>query len=211
MGRGRKSVAASTPPPKAKQVAADATLLEKEAALEEPSSSSKRKRVRSLDESVAKALLDNFKGWPVERFDLILRNGVSLREAIRLVKVQQLDHKASMGMHFYANLRDLYSDEDSPSKRMKVLNDADPMDEKVVAAIECLINHKTEKRLMISLFDADIKPNWRCSRTCRRLTVITTLRSWHGGFALASTPPMLRSGRRWSRTWTGPWRRIGLS
>ena len=65
------------------------TLIDKEAAGEfEAAPSSTRKRARSIDDSVRKALMDNIKGWSNEAFHCVLRNGASLCEAVKRAKIQ---------------------------------------------------------------------------------------------------------------------------
>ena len=151
---------------------ADASLLQKETALEEPLSSCKKRRAsRSLDEAVNKALADNFKGWSPSSFDLVLRNGRSLRECIYDAKRKQLDDGRVMGKHFYTQLRELYADEDTPAKRMKIVNPDEPMLDAVAEAISGITHQRCDKRPMLALFEADISPNQKNACAIFRATL----------------------------------------
>ncbi len=64
-----------------------------------------------------------------------------------------------MGTHFGSKLRGLCSGEDSLVRRMEVTSDAEPMHAMVVAAVDALINHKSDKGPTMSLFESDLKPS----------------------------------------------------
>ena len=142
-------------------VAADASLLDQEQASEKTCSLKRNRNTRTLDEAVSKILHDNFKvrGWSTESFDLTLRNGISLREAVRAAKVRHDAGDLVMGKMFYDEMRSAYSDVDCPAVRMKVLDPNEPEDQQISEAITALTNHRSDKSLMSSIFSSNYIPN----------------------------------------------------
>ena len=158
MGERAKASSSAATPLKIK-LAEDASLLEKEDL--DPGSSSKRKRQRSGDDIVNKILIDNFKarGWSVESFDLVIREGKSLRETIKDARVRYESAEETMGKVYYDGLRLKFSDAASPMVRMVVVDANEVEDELVSQAIDALLNHRSEKTLMQAIFSANHIPN----------------------------------------------------
>jgi hypothetical protein len=114
-GRAAKALAKDkkTAVPKAPPLSA--ALLDKDEHAESVAQKSARKRIRNIDDAVSKALIDNFRGWTMEKFDLEIRNGKSLRDQVRFDKEQQPTTGLTMGKNYYASLRVIYEDDMCPA------------------------------------------------------------------------------------------------
>jgi hypothetical protein len=144
-----------------KTVAVDASLLDKEQAKDQAATLKRKRPSRSSDDVVAKILQDNFKsrGWSADSFDLVLRNGVSLRESIKAAKIRHDAGLQIMGKVYYDALRSLYSDADSPAVQMKVLDPTQPVDQTVSDAITAITNHRSDRGPMTAMFSSNYIPN----------------------------------------------------
>jgi hypothetical protein len=99
---------------------ADAPLLDREAeAASAASKDSPKEKARSLECAVAKAIHDNFikKGWDPNRIDLDTRDGKTIREHIREMKLKVEAGETVVGKLFYTELRAQFEDEHHPKKR----------------------------------------------------------------------------------------------
>ena len=65
-----------------KELPEDAPDIVRDAVAESSRRPDSDRKTEELKAQVAKALRDNFKGWPKERFDEVTRNGMTLREHI---------------------------------------------------------------------------------------------------------------------------------
>lgn len=106
----------------AKKEKATSCLAKLEVEVAKPAA--KRHRSRNFEDSISKALRDNFPTWVDIEFDMTFRNGLSLRSTLARDK----EKGDVMGKHYYAMLREEFSTDDSPDKAMILKDPSQPGD-----------------------------------------------------------------------------------
>lgn len=105
-------------------------LVEEEERADKQRHAAKRQRRRSDEEAVAKCLRDNFTGWDAARTDHFVADGMSLRQVLlRDRGLVASGHPAAptLGKRYYDRLRQKYTPENTPSKRLKALDESQPL------------------------------------------------------------------------------------
>lgn len=120
------------------------SLLEQQEQKEiEDQSQAKRSRKRSLEETVHKALRDNFKGFSDVQTDLTIKEGRSLRQRIIEDKRAQLeDPKIKTGKFYYDELRTLYGSDKAPEQMLQVYDETETVDKTLMDACTAALSHK---------------------------------------------------------------------
>ena len=134
---------------KSKVKVAPTTALEETAAAE-ANRKTVGKKTLSVAETVARALRNNFKRFTEHQIDQIRVDGLTLREAltVNFEKVAAKDATAeTMGKHFYQLKRDAYDYQDSPAKRLKVLDENEHLHPDVCKALTAIAAHKKDFKL----------------------------------------------------------------
>ena len=176
------------------------------------------RKTEELKAAVAKAFRDNFKGWPTERFDEVTRNGMTLREHITKAKEEQAQGLRQVGMHFYAEMRSLFEDEDALAHRMAATDLNAPRDTRVDKAVDAFSDHRVGKEQMLGIFHDNYVPN---SKSIKAMFLVSAELSPNSCSEnadyyaeLCRWPTIMRSPRSTricgapsSTTWTSPWRR----
>lgn len=136
--RGSAAVAASAKkaPAKRKSTNAPASLLE-QPEHDEPSScrNTKALRRRDTDEAVQKSIRDTFPKFDHLRTDVVLHEGVTLRERLTNDKRRSKDGSLSMGATYYRNLRQWYDPQDGVLSKLQVNVSTEPVRPTVMAAL----------------------------------------------------------------------------
>jgi hypothetical protein len=118
----------------------DASLFERLDGQEAKSQTpQKRKRVRNLDETLAKVLRDNFPMFKLGQSTMLVNaEGKTLVEVLRedRIKVLAKDKDApKCGKHYYDSLKRDFSYSDAPFKKLKVKDEGEQIDEALMQAL----------------------------------------------------------------------------
>jgi hypothetical protein len=102
----------------------------------------KPKRVlkpQTIDTVTARALDDNFKGWPSSLTDGLRVDGLTLRETITRDKRRQREETGfAMGAVYYRDLKSKYQAPDDPAKQLVVADATLPVSPSLVVALQAL-------------------------------------------------------------------------
>ena len=144
-GKNRSAAVASAAPAKAPVPAVGATLVEATEQQDLAIQVVSRKRCRSIEESVNKAIVDNFKGLSSAQIDLTLVDGMSLRDRLHDAKRRQkAGENITIGKVFYALLRDEFGAASDVGKQLKVANELEPEDDRMKAALMLMLRHNRD-------------------------------------------------------------------
>lgn len=144
------------------------------------SNSSKRTlRRRDSNETVAKILRDNFRGFSEYQCDMLLVDGRSLREKLKEDKVLQQMGLLTMGKTYYDIARRMYADDSNPTKRLKFTNPEEVPDDKLIAALQGLKSHSGDKGKLYGWMESDHIKNQRSLVIFLRATLIGGERCEH--------------------------------
>lgn len=151
--------------PAAKKVAAPKaeTLIQQmevDASADKKRPSSKRAR-RDLDGQVEKLVKDNFKTWSSQAVDVVLRDGLTLRQTLARDKARNLRGELTMGKNYYAMMRKFFEDGESPGRKLKVSHKTDSENERLKEALFELTGHKSNLRPFVAFLDEDVVDNQR--------------------------------------------------
>lgn len=121
------------------------TLQEAVERLENTAAATKRRKSRSLDDAVSKAIADNFGTFTDAEIDLTLVRGKSLRETIMDAKMRQRNGEdLAIGKTFYQRLREEFGQASDVGRQMTVKNDAEEEDTNLRSCLMTMLRHNRD-------------------------------------------------------------------
>ena len=115
------------------------SLMDQEESKTASSSGSRQPRSlkrQTTDKVVDRAIHDNFRGWSQVDVDGTKVEGMTLREKMTSDRrAQRDDPSLSTGGPYYKNLKNLYMSSQDPSKQLKVTDNNEEVDGKLVKAL----------------------------------------------------------------------------
>jgi hypothetical protein len=159
----RKAASTEAAVTKKQKVATAKTCLEKLEVEESPGQPA-RKRGRTDEQEIAKALRDNFPSWKENETDMTYRDGHTLRSRLKVDK----DSGVPTGKFYYQALREQYAPADAPEKIMALLEPDAPEDPVLTSALWLLFQHNRNLGPLIEWFDSVQAVNQKVLRAAYR-------------------------------------------
>ena len=132
------------------------SIVEAEERAQQPKQGSRRLRKRNTEETVCKSLRDNFSGWDAASTDHFLVEGLSLRQVLsrdrRLVDANDAA-APRLGKRYYESLRERFSPENHPCKRLRPTNDQEVLDPQLERGLIAMNQHMRKFDLMLEFLD----------------------------------------------------------
>lgn len=143
--RGARAAKAQVEVPKGKKKGA--TLMEDIELQETEKAAVKRRRTRSFDEQVSKAISDNCKGMSEAQVNVNLIDGLSLRDRVADAKRRQQNGESiTLGKSFYSNLREMYGGNGSPAQQMRIKDESGPEDQRMHECLLLMLRHNRDAK-----------------------------------------------------------------
>ena len=143
-------------------MAAGATLVEAAEAGAGPSVGQKRKLVRrDTEQAVSKCLRDNFGNFTEINSDVLLYQGMTLRERLLKDKRSAKMGLATMGANYYRDLRQWYSGEESPMAKLAVKDNNEKVRQELIDALVAMKSNPPNRGPLSEFLSSAVGANQR--------------------------------------------------